>query len=47
MTTLPFSRKALSIAILTTLLAACGGGSSDSGTSINTCRYRRHHYWYG
>lgn len=32
-TTLPFSRKALPIAILTTLLAACGGGSSDSGTS--------------
>ena len=36
MTTLPFSRKALSIAILTTLLAACGGGSSDSGTSNTT-----------
>lgn len=33
MMTLPFSRKALPIAILTTLLAACGGGSSDSGTS--------------
>lgn len=33
MTTLPFSRKALPIAILTTLLAACGGGSSDSGTA--------------
>lgn len=31
--TLPFSRKALSVAILTTLLAACGGGSSDSGTA--------------
>jgi len=33
MMTLPFSRKALPIAILTSLLAACGGGSSDSGTS--------------
>jgi hypothetical protein len=36
MTTLPFSRKALPIAILTTLLAACGGGGSDSGTSNAT-----------
>lgn len=36
MTTFPFSRKALSIAILTTLLATCGGGSSDSGTSNTT-----------
>ena len=33
MTTLPFSRKALPIAVLTTLLAACGGGSNDSGAS--------------
>ena len=33
MTTLPFSRKALPIAILTTLLAACGGGSDDGSTS--------------
>lgn len=36
MTTLPFSRKVLSIAILTTLLAACGGGGSDSGTAAPT-----------
>ena len=36
MTTLPFSRKALPIAILTALLAACGGGSSDSGTTAPT-----------
>ncbi len=33
MMTLPFSRKALPIAILTTLLAACGGGSDDGSTS--------------
>ena len=33
MTTLPFSRKALPIAVLTALLAACGGGGDDSGAS--------------
>jgi hypothetical protein len=36
MTTLPFSRKTLPIAMLTTLLAACGGGGGDSGASTST-----------